>query len=64
MLQSHMIGTVQHAVISAKTSDWDSKFLEALTSIELDTSDKTVIAVTLSSKKLVYTFTHCLTSLP
>ena len=50
MLRTQVIGSVQHVVISAKTADWDLKFLEALAEIKLDNSDKTVVSVTLTSE--------------
>lgn len=51
MLFGQMVGSVQHVTISAKTTDWDRKFLEALTLIKLDTSDRTLTTVTLISEK-------------
>lgn len=43
-----MMSSVQHVSISAKTADWDRKFLEALDLIKLDLVDKTLVSLTFS----------------
>lgn len=61
MLRSQLIGSVQHVVISAKTTDWDRKFLDALALVKLDVSDKTLTTVSVNSEQ-TFLF-QCLPSL-
>lgn len=52
MIQSRIIDSARNVALSAKSQDWDSKFLDALALTTLDLTDHTLIMMAWAGEKV------------